>query len=79
MENTREKLLKILGMIRPGAQFDGCPDLIKAGLLDSLLTMMLTVEIESRFGVKVSPLDVVPENFKTVDSICELIERLQSK
>ena len=79
MDNTREKLLKILGMIRPGAQFDGCPDLIKAGLLDSLLTMMLTGEIESSFGVKISPLDVVPENFKTVDSICELIERLQSK
>ena len=79
MENTREKLLDILGMIRPGAQFDGCPDLIKAGLLDSLLTMMLTVEIESRFGVKVSPLDVVPENFKTVDTICALIERLQNK
>ncbi len=79
MENTREKLLKILDMIRPGAKFDGCPDLMKAGLLDSLLTMMLTVEIESSFGVKISPLDVVPENFKTVDTICALIERLQSK
>ena len=79
MENTREKLLKILGMIRPGADFAGSPDLIKAGLLDSLLTVMLTVEIESSFGVKISPLDVVPENFKTVDTICALIERLQSK
>ena len=79
MENTREKLLNILGMIRPGADFDGCPDLIKAGLLDSLLTVMLTVEIESTFGVKISPLDVVPDNFKTVDTICALIERLQNR
>lgn len=77
METTREKLLGILNMIRPGADFADCSDLIKEGLLDSLLTVMLTVEIESSFGVKISPLDVVPENFKTVDSICALIERLQ--
>ena len=30
------------------------------------------------FGVKISPLDVVPENFKTVDTICALIERLRA-
>ena len=77
METTREKLLGNLNMIRPGSDFADCSDLIKEGLLDSLLTVMLTVEIESSFGVKISPLDVVPENFKTVDSICALIERLQ--
>lgn len=79
METTREKLLKVMGLVRPGADFEGCPDLIKAGVLDSLMMVMLTMEIESSFGVKISPLDVVPDNFRTVDSICALIERLMSK
>ena len=79
METTREKLLKVMGLVRPGADFEGCPDLIKAGVLDSLMMVMLTMEIESSFGVKISPLDIVPDNFRTVDSICSLIDRLMSK
>lgn len=79
MENTREKLLKIMGQVRPGVDFENCPDLIKAGVLDSLMTVMLTMEIESSMGVKISPLDVVPDNFRTVDSICALVERIMNK
>lgn len=79
METTREKLLKVMGLVRPGADFESCPDLIKEGVLDSLMMVMLTMEIESSFGVKISPLDIVPDNFRTVDSICSLIDRLMSK
>jgi acyl carrier protein len=47
--------------------------LIESGILDSLSILKLVLFIEDRFGVKVSPEDVVPENFETVEAICSYL------
>jgi len=43
--------------------------LIESGILDSLSILRLVSFIEDKFSVKVSPEDVVGENFETVKSI----------
>jgi acyl carrier protein len=47
--------------------------LLESGILDSLSLLKLVVFLEKRFAVVVSEEELVPENFKTIDSICNYI------
>lgn len=44
--------------------------LLDAGVLDSLSLLRFVVFIQDRFGILVDDLDLVPENFDSVDTIC---------
>jgi acyl carrier protein len=44
--------------------------LLDTGVLDSLSLLRLVVFIQERFGIVVDDVDLVPENFDTVDAIC---------
>jgi acyl carrier protein len=44
--------------------------LLETGILDSLSLLRLVVFIQERFGIVVDDVDLVPENFDSVDSIC---------
>ncbi len=44
--------------------------LLETGVLDSLSLLRLVVFIQERFGITVDDVDLVPENFDTVDAIC---------
>jgi acyl carrier protein len=44
--------------------------LLETGILDSLSLLRLVVFVQDRFGVTVDDVDLVPENFDSVDSIC---------
>jgi acyl carrier protein len=43
--------------------------LLETGVLDSLSLLRLVVFIQERFGIVVDDVDLVPENFDTVDAI----------
>jgi acyl carrier protein len=53
-------------------------DLITTGLLDSLAIMQLILFVEERFGVPVDDVEVVPDNFRTLNMIKGFIERKQA-
>jgi acyl carrier protein len=44
--------------------------LLETGVLDSLSLLRLVVFIQEQFGIVVDDVDLVPENFDTVDAIC---------
>ena len=44
--------------------------LLETGVLDSLSLLRLVVFIQGRFGIVVGDVDLVPENFNTVDAVC---------
>jgi len=44
--------------------------LLETGVLDSLSLLRLVVFIQERFGITVDDVDLVPENFDSVDAIC---------
>ena len=44
--------------------------LLESGILDSLSLLRLVVFIQERFGIVVDDVDLLPENFDTVDAIC---------
>jgi acyl carrier protein len=44
--------------------------LLETGILDSLSLLRLVVFVQEQFGITVDDVDLVPENFDTVDAIC---------
>lgn len=48
-------------------------DLLDAGLLDSLLVMDLVLHAEETHGVTLAPADLLPENFRSLDRLADLI------
>ena len=54
-------------------------DLVEAGVLDSLSIVHLIRWIEETFSVEVRDEDIVPESFRTLRGICELVERLVAR
>ena len=44
--------------------------LLETGILDSLGLLRLVVFVRERFGITVDDVDLIPENFDSVDAIC---------
>lgn len=78
-ENRVEELLDILKGLKSGVDFENEKNLIDDRLLDSLDVMNLTVELNDEFDIEITPLDILPENFQSVDAMYALITRLQDR
>lgn len=71
------ELLDILKDLKPGVDFENEKNLIDDRILDSLDVMNLTVELNDEFDIEITPLDILPENFQSIETIYQLIARLQ--
>ena len=69
----KEKIFDMLNEIRPEFDFADSSDFVEDGYLDSFDVVTLVSMIEEKFGVLISGMDILPENFSTVDAICELV------
>lgn len=71
-----DKLLEILGGIKPGVDFTTVEDFIGEHVLDSMSIVLLVGELNEEFDIDITPVDIVPENFKNVNTVMALVERL---
>ncbi len=74
----REQIIEILTEICPGIDFETENALIDDGLIDSLDIVAVVTDLMDTFDVQLGVDDLTPENFNSVDAICQLIERAQS-
>ena len=74
-----EKLLEILKGIRPDVDFETEDALIDDGVLDSFDVVSIISELDDEFGVQVKINELNPENFNSVESIWDMIQKLQNK
>ncbi|MGE9935867.1 acyl carrier protein [Butyricimonas virosa] len=74
-----EKLLEILKGIRPDVDFENETSLIDDGVLDSFDVVSIISELDDEFGVQVKINELDPENFNSVESIWEMVQKLQDK
>ena len=74
----REQIIEILTEICPGVDFEQETSLIEDGLIDSLDIVAVVTDLMDTFDVQLGVDDLTPENFNSVDAICQLIERAQS-
>lgn len=68
-----KKILDILQGIRPEFDFTKSQDFIQDGYLDSFDLVALVTDIEKEYGIKIKGVDIVPENFSSLDSIKKLL------
>ena len=73
----REQIIEILTEICPGVDFEQENSLIDDGLIDSLDIVAVVTDLMDTFDVQLGVDDLTPENFNSVDAICQLIERAQ--
>lgn len=72
----KERIIEILTDLRP--EFDFCQagvDFIEEGMLDSFDLVALVSDLENEYGIKIDGVDVVPENFGTIDAIESLLRK----
>lgn len=72
-----EELLEILQEIKPGIDFTSCTNLIEDGYLTSFDIVMLISEISQQLEIEITANEILPENFTTVDSIYQMLQRLE--
>ncbi len=74
-----EQLIKILEDIKPGVDYKSETDLIGNKVLDSLKIVQLVGELNDEFDIEITPIDIVPENFRSAETIYAMIKRLEDE
>lgn len=72
-----EELLEILEDIQPDADYDACTTLIDDGILDSFAILSIVGELEDAFDIKITPAEIIPENFNSAQSLWAMVQKLQ--
>lgn len=70
-----DQILAMLEELRPEFHFNDSEDFVTDGLLDSFDIISLCSMLEKKYGIKVDGLDIVPENFVSVDAIIGLVKK----
>ena len=72
-----DELLELLEDIKPTVDFRTCRGLIDDGYLDSFDILSIVSELNDAFGIEISPVDIVPENFNSAQALWNMVERLK--
>ena len=73
-----KKLLEILEEVKPGVDFESSQNMIEEGLIDSFDIINIIANINEKFDIDFSVAEIIPENFETVKSLYETIERIKN-
>lgn len=72
-----DNIVKVIQEINPFDDFDTDTELLEEGILDSLTLMIFIERIEETFEIEVPEEYVILENFATVKTIMQMIEKLK--
>lgn len=73
-----EKIVDVLGLVRPEFDFTESNSFIEDGLLDSFDLMSLVSNLDLEFSISIDGTDIVPENFKNIKSIEKMLKKYVS-
>ena len=71
----KEKIIAILNGLRPEFDFSEPVNFIEEGMLDSFDVINLVNELDSTFVISIDGIDVLPENFSSLENIMELLKK----
>lgn len=69
----------ILKNIRPEFEFAGVEDFFARGMLDSFDLTVLVSALEERYRITVDGVDILPENFRSIEAIRSLLAKYGAK
>lgn len=71
--NMKNKIIELLTEVRPEFDFKNSINFIEEGMLDSFDLVQLVDSLDSEFGISIDGTHIIPENFKSVESIKSLL------
>jgi len=71
----KEEIIKILTEIRPEFDFTEDVNFIEEGMLDSFDIVSLVDSLDEKYKISISGLDIIPENFSSIDAIVRIVEK----
>jgi len=69
----KQKIIRILSEIRPEFDFKAASSFIEQGMLDSLDIVTLVADLDKEFCISIDGLDILPDNFSSVEAIERLL------
>ena len=75
----RERLIELLSDVRDDVDFENETALIDDDILESFDILQIISAISEEFEVDIPALQIVPDNFNSVDAMLELISRLEDE
>ena len=70
-------VLSVLRNLKEDVDFENSADFIEDGLLDSFDLVNLVSELEDAFDIEIRGIDIIPENFISIEAITNLVEKYQ--
>jgi len=75
----KEKVLEILADIQPDFDFTEEVNFIEEGMIDSFDMVNLVTALDENFKISIDGVDIIPENFSSIDSIVTLLTKNGAK
>jgi acyl carrier protein len=66
---------QVLKDIRPEFDFTTSNDFIADGMLDSFDVVTLVSDLDQQYGISITGVDIVPENFQSIASIERILQK----
>jgi acyl carrier protein len=68
-------IAEILKEIRPEFDFTASTDFKADGMLDSFDMVALVAALDKNYGISISGVDIIPENFQNLETIAALLRK----
>ncbi len=72
-----DTVLKILNEIRPENDFEKSDSFLEDGLLSSMDIIELVSRLEKNYGIEFDIMDMVPENFCSLEAIERVVNKYE--
>ncbi len=72
-----KEIIEVLNEVKEGIDYENEKHLITDGLITSFDLVMLISLLNEKFDIEITVVDVVPENFESVETIEALINKLK--
>lgn len=73
------KIIEILEDLKPGVDYKNIDNLIDGRYLDSLTILSLVSELEEEYDIEIPTIEIIPNNFNSIEKINELVEKLKEE
>ena len=73
------KIIEILEDLKPGVDYINIDNLIDGRYLDSLTILSLVSELEEEYDIEIPTIEIIPNNFNSIEKINELVEKLKEE
>lgn len=71
----KAEIITILSEIRPEFDFTKDVNFIEEGMLDSFDVVSLVSSLDETFGISINGMDILPDNFSSIENIIALLKK----